>query len=505
MKKPLFGIILFLIFVLASCSKPEKHAYIKLTESSLKNSYYHYYDGGKTRSGIVYMPKITSQEKIPLVIVLHGAGQSGKDMETAISMNKRADMHNFIVAYPDAYMNNWDYKNIEIDDVKFLSDMIEKLTWKYNIDKKRVYLVGFSDGGFMAYHLAASIPDKICAVAAVNSSAAIETIDKINSAMPVLHLHGMIDPIMPFDGIESRTGIIYPARKVLNKWIKVNNCNIKPVIEDNKNGVIKEHWISKNNNDVFLYRYLDGMHNWPKIPVAAEDLILNFFYQYPDNKKCLQLGGLKIGDVLKVNQKKNITAELETKQKIVKVEFFANKNKIAEDISAPFQCEWLPDKIDRYKISARAVLDDGSFLYSINSTDILVMPKDPNIAKNKKAYSSTNEHPKLVPGKAVDGKFATRWSSMPYDPQWIYIDLEKAQKISGVTLFWETAHALEYQLQVSMNANDWDTVYENKKSKGNIEFVELDSVTARYVRIYGIKRGTPWGYSLWEIMIHKKK
>ncbi len=107
-----------------------------------------------------------------------------------------------------------------------------------------------------------------------------------------------------------------------------------------------------------------------------------------------------------------------------------------------------------------------------------------------------------VAGAAVDGNAGTRWESEFSDPQWIYVDLGANNTVSGVKLNWETASAKAYKLQVSTNAVNWTDVYTQTNGAGNVENITLAPVTARYVRMYGTQRNTPYGYSLWEFEVY---
>ena len=91
------------------------------------------------------------------------------------------------------------------------------------------------------------------------------------------------------------------------------------------------------------------------------------------------------------------------------------------------------------------------------------------------------------------------------DHQWIYIDLGKEEKIDNVVLKWEAAFAKEYDLQVSNDTKEWKTVYTNKEGKGGTEEIELEPVTARYVKLAGIKRATQFGNSMYEYEIYDEK
>jgi beta-galactosidase len=103
---------------------------------------------------------------------------------------------------------------------------------------------------------------------------------------------------------------------------------------------------------------------------------------------------------------------------------------------------------------------------------------------------------------AVDGKLDTRWSSEFGDPQWLAVDLGETQTVSRVELVWETAFAKSYALQVSMDGENWKDVYTTDKSAGNTETLRFAPAPARWVRLYGTKRATPFGDSLWEFGIY---
>ena len=124
-----------------------------------------------------------------------------------------------------------------------------------------------------------------------------------------------------------------------------------------------------------------------------------------------------------------------------------------------------------------------------------------NIAQGKSVTASSTE-PGCPAENAVDGNTGTRWASDFSDPQWIYVDLGNSDSINRVVLNWETAYGKEYKIQVSDNALTWTTIYHETNSNGGIDDLSV-SGTGRYVRMYGIARGTEWGYSLWEFEVYE--
>lgn len=118
-----------------------------------------------------------------------------------------------------------------------------------------------------------------------------------------------------------------------------------------------------------------------------------------------------------------------------------------------------------------------------------------NLSLNKPvtASSTTEGSPSLV----VDGKGDTRWSSAYRDNEWIYVDLGEVQAVGGVRLDWEASYGKEYKIQLSRDARHWDEAYSTKEGIGGVEMITFPEKEARYVRMFGFKRGWWYGYSLW--------
>jgi beta-glucanase (GH16 family) len=127
---------------------------------------------------------------------------------------------------------------------------------------------------------------------------------------------------------------------------------------------------------------------------------------------------------------------------------------------------------------------------------------DINIAKGKTATSLTG-----VAREAFDGNNGTRWESAHgIDPQWLAIDLGDTYELCKVVLNWEGAYGKVYKIQVSTVANptesDWTDAYSEDNSDGGIDEITLNTVEARHVRMIGIERAMPYGYSLWEFEVY---
>jgi beta-glucanase (GH16 family) len=128
-------------------------------------------------------------------------------------------------------------------------------------------------------------------------------------------------------------------------------------------------------------------------------------------------------------------------------------------------------------------------------------------AKPAKASTEQND-PQCNPctaDKAFDNDPASRWATNPtggwVDPGWIYVDLGATAQISQVVLQWDPAYATAYQIQVSGDAANWTTIYSTTTGDGFKDVVNATG-SGRYVRMYGTKRISTYGYSLWEFSVY---
>jgi chitodextrinase len=127
---------------------------------------------------------------------------------------------------------------------------------------------------------------------------------------------------------------------------------------------------------------------------------------------------------------------------------------------------------------------------------------DPVISKNRPVTTSSNESSSLTGAKAVDGDTATRWGSKEgSDPQWIRVDLGANFHLSRVVLRWEAAYGKAYKIQVSEDDANWQDAFSTTTGNGGTDDLTLDT-NGRYVRMFGSKRGTTFGYSLFEFEVY---
>jgi len=105
--------------------------------------------------------------------------------------------------------------------------------------------------------------------------------------------------------------------------------------------------------------------------------------------------------------------------------------------------------------------------------------------------------------KAVDGDTGSRWASVTgAGTQWLRVDLGSAQSVNRVKLFWETAYAKAYQLQLSADGASWADVYATKIGNGGPDDLKGLTGRGRYLRVLATQRGTANGYSLREVRVY---
>jgi polyhydroxybutyrate depolymerase len=262
--------------------------------------------GGLTRTYRLYVPSIynANNPACPLIINMHGYTSNASDQQLYTNFMPIADTANFLMVYPQGTLDNtnttfWNagVNNGLVDDISFLSDLIDTLKANYNINPNRVYSTGFSNGGFMSHVLACALNNKIAAIAAVSGTFFTYQFPyNPGKAVPVMHIHGTNDPTVPYNGQTS----MLSAEEAVNFWVTNNNCNSTPaftaVANSNTTDLsTAEHYVYTNGDNgstVEFFKIIGGAHSWPGAfnigVVTNEDInaskeIWRFFSQYTLN------------------------------------------------------------------------------------------------------------------------------------------------------------------------------------------------------------------------------
>lgn len=166
---------------------------------------------------------------------------------------------------------------------------------------------------------------------------------------------------------------------------------------------------------------------------------------------------------------------------------------------------WIADKSGTYNIEA--IVDENSLIPEINENNnsktvtLKVYNAPPiNLVLNKNVIVSSVESANYLGAYAVDGNYATRWSSQFSDPQTFTLDLGQLEHFNQIRISWESAYGKEYFIEVSEDGAAWNKIIEQTNGFGGIEKWTTDA-NVRYIRLTGTKRGTEWGYSIYEFEV----
>jgi hypothetical protein len=124
-----------------------------------------------------------------------------------------------------------------------------------------------------------------------------------------------------------------------------------------------------------------------------------------------------------------------------------------------------------------------------------------NLALHQPTTASSIQGAAWPASNATDGNLSTRWSSAFSDPQWLEVDLGSTQSICQVAIYWETAYAKAFQIQVSNDNSTWTTIYSTTTSTGGNQTLNVAG-SGRYIRMYGTVRATQYGYSIYEFQAY---
>lgn len=241
---------------------------------------------GENREYYVHVPAgYDGSSPVPLVLALHGGGGTATKMDKLTGFGKVSDAAGFVVVYPQGKDKRWNdgrkikrlFKKKDMDDVKFLGDVVKTMKTDYNIDESRIYSTGISNGGFMSYRLASENPETLAAVAGVAAQVTENLRDEHppSSPIPVMMVLGDKDPLVPYDGgdvkvLGMKRGKVISAGDSVSFWVDNNGCNTTPTIiyydntdPDDGSTVRRDDYSSDNGADVILLTVEGGGHCWP--------------------------------------------------------------------------------------------------------------------------------------------------------------------------------------------------------------------------------------------------
>lgn len=262
-------------------------------------------------------PGLDPAKPAPLVLALHGAGMNGTMMIHFSGLNAQADRSKFILVYPNGTgladtLLTWNSGGIgpvreKPDDVLFLRTLLDEVSGFLKVDQDRIFAVGLSNGGMMAYRLAAEMSDRIAAIAAVGGTLAVEN-PRPARPVPVIHFHGTADRIVPYAGPAKKGNFLRTSflsvPETIRVWVGLDGCKTRPVVreigdrfEDGTSVRVSTWSGAPTGAEVVLVDVVGGGHTWPGEPpptsflgnstkeISANEMIQAFFLKHPMKRR----------------------------------------------------------------------------------------------------------------------------------------------------------------------------------------------------------------------------
>ncbi len=240
----------------------------------------------RTRIYLVHVPpKYDPKKPTPVVLSFHGGASNAEMMVRFCGLNDTADKHGFITVYPSGTGRlkaalTWNGGSCcgyamqeQVDDVAFVRALLDDLEKVVNVDAKRVYATGMSNGAIMAYRLASELSDRIAAIAPVAGPMGTDTCSP-KRPVSVIHFHGTADQFAPFNGGKGDKSLsqtdFYSVEYSIKAWVKADGCKVEPAVvklpdkaKDDTSVTIKTYGGGKDGAEVVLVA-VEGMgHTWP--------------------------------------------------------------------------------------------------------------------------------------------------------------------------------------------------------------------------------------------------
>src|SRR5829696_4802659 len=268
--------------------------------------------GGRVRSYLLHVPPSPDRGKpMPVVIVLHGGGGNAEAMAETSGFTAKADEERFVVIYPNGSgrlkdrLLTWNSGNCcgyahenNVDDVSFIRALIGQVRQELNVDDRRIFVTGFSNGGMMSYRLACELSDTIAAVAPVAGALNYEKCDPVRP-VSLVAFHGTADEHVLYEGGEPKRRVDRNPRtdrsvaEAIRYWVRRDQC-AEGVEQERRGGVIIEDYAGcRDGTGVRLYTLEGQGHVWPggepragwadksAAAVRATDARWEFFSSHP--------------------------------------------------------------------------------------------------------------------------------------------------------------------------------------------------------------------------------
>lgn len=258
---------------------------------------------GGSRPVSLYVPTAyTAGKPAPLVILLHGYGASGALQDLYLGVKQHAEQRGFLYAHPDGTIDTdgkrfWnaseccDFGKTGVDDVAYIDGLVDEIGKRYEVDPKRVFFIGHSNGGFMSYRLACDRAPKVAALVSIAGTTWTDAARcSPSEPVSVLHVHGTADDTVAYEGGSIASVRLPGARETVTRWAGYDGCDAAPEkdaaldIETSRPGAETEVTAyrkgCRNGSAVELWT-MDGAGHLPAFSRAFLPKALDFLFAHP--------------------------------------------------------------------------------------------------------------------------------------------------------------------------------------------------------------------------------
>lgn len=269
---------------------------------NLSSEYLTFFHEGINREYLLYLPA-NIETGAPLVFVLHGFNDDAIKIRDYSGMNTIADQNGFAVCYPRGTLDSknnrfWNvgyafHEGVTIKDLEFLDRLAKFLQQNYSLSKTNTFATGMSNGAEMCYLLACRASETFRAAAPVAGMMLKASIENgcNGKPVPIFEIHGTNDTINRYDGDinnEDGWGAYFGVESTIDFWLLANKCSetkTDTIINADNNIIIrKKHSSGINGNQVWLYKIINGGHDWPgssaTMDISTSQEIWAFFNLY---------------------------------------------------------------------------------------------------------------------------------------------------------------------------------------------------------------------------------
>ncbi|BCL38159.1 polyhydroxybutyrate depolymerase [Nostoc sp. MS1] len=267
------------------------------------NNYGKLYNQGKLRTYYLYIPKsYNSQRSMPLVLVFHGDDSNGKSISQVTRFNQLAEQEGFIVVYPDALNQTWSLRansTEKVDDVLFISSLIQHLQQELNIDSHKIYATGFSRGAILTQALACKLSNQIAGFASVAGSLPVRLKPNCQpqTSISMLMINGTNDHDVLYEGDDhTQRGALMSISDMVDFWRSHDQCTSSLRSSEFSSDQVEDSIYTgcTNNSEVWQVAVINGGHFWPggastddnlnkfnaKLGLNASQTIWDFFQRH---------------------------------------------------------------------------------------------------------------------------------------------------------------------------------------------------------------------------------